>query len=139
MEVLPDGYMLAYTVGTPGSTQQIYVKKMNKDIYATPLFTNLVLITNPNSTDNSAAVFSISKYKTDSFILAGQSGKTSPKLLVFEIDAKGNPVAGHQIIHGSTGTQVAYDVVSGDDDFIIAVGKNSYDANSMMTFLKFRF
>jgi hypothetical protein len=139
MEVLQDGYLLAYTVGAPGSNQQIYVKKMNTDIYAAPVFTNPITITNPGSTDNSAAVFAISKYKTDSFLLAGESGKISPKLLVFEIDASGNPVAGHQIIRGSTGTQVVYDVVSGDDGFIIAVGKNSLDVNSMMTFLKFKF
>lgn len=139
LEVLQDGYMLAYTVGAPGGTQQIFLKKMNSDIYAAPVFTNPITITNPGSTDNSAAVFAISKYKTDSFLLAGESGKTSPKLLVFEIDASGNPVAGHQIIRGSTGTQVAYDVESGDDGYIIAVGKNSLDVNSMMTFLKFKF
>jgi hypothetical protein len=131
--------LLAYTVGASGNNQQIYVKKIANDIYATPLFTNPITITNPNSTDNSAAVFAISKYKTDSFILAGQSGKTSPKILIFELDASGKPVTGNQKISGSTGTQVAYDVTSGDDGYIIAVGKNSLDVNSIMTFLKFKF
>jgi len=85
-------------------------------------------------------VFALSKYKTDSFILAGQSGKgTSADMLIFEINSNGNLVEGHQKIEGSTGTQVAYDVVSGDDQYVIAVGKNSYDINSMITFLKFKF
>jgi hypothetical protein len=142
MEVLADGYLLAYTVGRDGDDQKIYVTKLKNDIYATAYFKNNISITNPNSTDNSAAVYALSKYKTDSFLLAGQSGKStgsSAKMLIFEMDASGNLVEGHQMIKGSTGTQVAYDVVSGDDEYIIAVGKNSYDVNSMITFLKFKF
>ena len=140
MEVLPDGYLLAYNVGKEGDNQEIYVEKLKVNIYDTPYFTNKITITNPNSTDNSAAVYAISKYKTDSYLLAGRSGKsTSSDMLIFEIDASGNLVAGHQMIKGSTGEQVAYDVVSGDDEYIIAVGKNSYDVNSMITFLKFKF
>ena len=64
---------------------------------------------------------------------------SSSKMLIFELDANGDPVAGHQMIQGSTGVQVAYDVMSGDDEYIIAVGKDNYDVNSMMTFLKFMF
>jgi hypothetical protein len=138
--VLSDGYLIAYTVGADGEDQQIYVKKMKTDIYTDPYFTNKITITNPGSTDNSAKVYAISKYGTDSFILSGNSGKSaSAKMLIFEIDASGNLVEGHQMIKGSTGIQVAYDVASGDDGYIIAVGKNSYDVNSMMTFLKFKF
>jgi hypothetical protein len=140
MEVLSDGYLLAYTIGKDGDNQQISVKKLKNDIYATPAFTNTIAITNPDNNETSAAVFALSKYKTDSYLLAGQSGKgTSAKMLIFEMDASGNLVAGHQMIKGSTGTQVAYDVASGDDEYIIAVGKNSYDVNSMITFLKFKF
>jgi hypothetical protein len=60
-------------------------------------------------------------------------------MMVFEMDKDGNPVQGHQVVKGSTGTQVAWDVASGDDGYIIAVGNNRYDINSMMTLLKFRF
>jgi hypothetical protein len=140
LEVLSDGYLLAYTIGKDGEEQEIWVKKLKNDIYATPLFTNQILITNGSSTDHSTKVYAISKYNTDSFILSGNWGKSSvAKMLICEIDASGNLVAGHQMIKGSTGIQVAYDVASGDDGYIIAVGKNSYDVNSMMTFLKFKF
>jgi hypothetical protein len=139
MEVLADGYLLAYSILKSDQNQEIYVTKLKSNIYAEPSFTNKIQITNPYSSDNSASVYALSKYKTDSYILAGQSGKTSPKMLIFEIDASGNQVEGHQMIKGSTGTQIAYDVVSGDDEYIIAVGKNSNDINSMITFLKFKF
>jgi hypothetical protein len=141
MEILADGYLLAYTVGKDGSDQKVDVMKLKNNIYATPYFKNEITITNPtNTSDNSTAVYALAKYKTDSYILAGQSGKgTAAKMLIFEIDAGGSLVEGHQMIKGSTGVQVAYDVASGDDGYIIAVGKNSYDVNSMITFLKFRF
>ena len=51
----------------------------------------------------------------------------------------GNIIPGHILIKGSAGVQIAYDVAAGDDGNIIAVGKNSYDANSMITLLKFMF
>jgi hypothetical protein len=140
LEVLSDGYLLAYTVGKEGENQDIYIQKLKSNIYSAPDLPKKISIINPGSTDNSARVYALSKYKTDSYILAGQSGKsTAAKMLIFEIDAGGNLVTGHQVIKGSTGVQVAYDVASGDDEFIIAVGKNSYDVNSMITFLKFRF
>jgi hypothetical protein len=60
-------------------------------------------------------------------------------MLVFITDASGNPVEGKVKISGSTGLQVANDVASGDDGYIVAVGKNSYDYNTMITLLKFRF
>jgi hypothetical protein len=141
MEVLEDGYLLAYTVGKDGINQSAYVKKLPSNIYAAPLFTNKIKIVNPlNTADSSTCVNAMTKYSTNSFLLAGQSGiGTAGKMLIFEIDATGNPVAGRQMIKGSTGTQIAYDVVSGDDGYIIAVGENSYDVNSMITFLKFKF
>jgi len=141
MEVLEDGYLLSYTVGKEGINQSVYVKKLPNNIYAAPLFTNKIKIVNPlNTTDSSTCVHAMTKYSTNSFLLAGQSGiGTAGKMLIFEIDATGNPVAGHQMIKGSTGTQIAFDVVSGDDGYIIAVGENSYDVNSMITFLKFKF
>jgi len=137
-EVTPDGYLLAYTIGQDGDAQEIWVKKLKSDLYAAPFFTKAVSIT--GAPDNSAKVYSITKYKTDSFILSGIAGKISAaKMLVCEIDADGAPVSGHQMIKGSTGVQFAYDVTAGDDGYIIAVGKNSYDVNSMITFLKFKF
>jgi hypothetical protein len=142
MEVLSDGYLLTYSVLYNDGSQGIKVTKLNTNIYSTPvLLPKKLSIKNPASpSDTSASVYALSRYKTDSFLLAGQSGKgSSSKMLIFEMDATGNLVAGHQMIKGSTGAQAVYDVASGADDYIIAVGKNSYDVNSMITLLKFKF
>lgn len=140
MEVLEDGYLLTGTIIKDDGNGEVFVTKLKNDIFADPYFTKSISITDPGSGVNSARVYALSKYKTNSFLLAGYAGKgSSTKMLIFEIDAEGNQVEGHQLIKGSTGNQVAYDVDSGDDEFIIAVGKNSYDVNSMITFLKFRF
>jgi hypothetical protein len=141
MEVLKNGYLLTYNVLLNDGSQEIHVMKLSTNIYAPNVIDDKkISITNP--VDNSASVYAISRYKnnTASFILAGQTGKGSTaKMLILEMDSIGNPVAGHQMIKGSTGLQVAYDVTSGNDEYIIAVGKNSYDVNSMITFLKFKF
>jgi hypothetical protein len=141
MEVLSDGYLLACTVGKDMVNQKIQVIKLKNDIFAPPYFSNSITIADPANPDIvSCGVNSISTYNTDSFVLAGYSGTvTASEMMVFEMDGNGNAVAGHQIIKGSTGIQVAYDVVAGDDGYIIAVGKNSYDINSMISLLKFRF
>jgi len=136
VEVLDDGYQIAGTVGKPGETQQIYAARFKQNIFEDPFYTK----TFPVSGQTSCAVNSVSRYGTDSFVLAGYTGISSPRMLVFEIDKDGNEVAGHIMIHGSSGTEeVGYDVISGDDGYIIAVGRNTYDVNSMITFLKFRF
>ncbi len=140
MVVLSDGYLLIYNVLQNDGSQEIHALKLSNNIYSAPVFDNNISVTNPLTNDKSAWVYSISKYKSDSFILAGQSGKgSSGKMMIIEIDASGNPVPEHQMFRGSTGLQVAYDVTSGDDGYIIAVGKNSYDVNSMITLLKFKF
>jgi hypothetical protein len=141
MAVLPDGYLLTFNVLMNDGSQEVHTMKLSPDIYAPNIFDDKsISISNTLTGDNSASVNSISRYKNDSFILAGQAGKgSSAKMLIFEMDANGNLVPGHQMIKGSTGIQVAYDVTSGNDGYIIAVGKNSYDVNSMITLLKFKF
>jgi hypothetical protein len=60
-------------------------------------------------------------------------------MLFLEVDEEGTIVGDHQLIKGSTGNQTAYDIAEDDDGYLVAVGKNSFDANSMISFLKFRF
>lgn len=142
MEVLNDGIIVTGTVGKEGTNQHIYVSKLKKDnIYAAPYYTQSITVSDPgNPGVSSCGVNAISLYGSDSFVLAGYTGTlTSARLMVFQMDGDGNTVTGHQIINGSTGTEVAYDVITGDDGYVIAVGKNTYDVNSMITFLKFKF
>jgi len=139
-EVLSDGYLIAGTIGDEGSADQRgYIWKMPRDIYNEPDFMHEIVI----EQFSASALFSINamcKYKTSSFLLAGQHGTgLSSRMLIFSVDAFGELVEGRIKIVGGTGTQEAFDVISDDSDNIIAVGSNSYENNSMISFLKFRF
>jgi len=139
-EVLSDGYLIAGTIGDEGSADQRgYIWKMPRDIYNEPDFMHEIVI----EQFSASAPFSINamcKYKTSSFLLAGQHGTgLSSRMLIFSVDAFGELVEGRIKIVGATGTQEAFDVISDDSDDVIAVGSNSYENNSMICFLKFRF
>jgi hypothetical protein len=139
-EVLSDGYLIAGTIGDEGSADQRgYIWKMPRDIYNEPDFMHEIVI----EQFSASAPFSINamcKYKTSSFLLAGQHGTgLSSRMLIFSVDAFGELVEGRIKIVGATGTQEAFDVISDNSDNVIAVGSNSYENNSMICFLKFRF
>jgi len=139
-EVLSDGYLIAGTIGDEGSADQRgYIWKMPRDIYNEPDFMHEIII----EQFSASAPFSINamcNYKTSSFLLAGQHGMgLSSRMLIFSVDAFGELVEGRIKIVGATGTQEAFDVISDDSDNVIAVGSNSYENNSMISFLKFRF
>ncbi len=136
-EVLSDGYLIAGTTGNAGTNQQGYIWKMARNIYDPPVYENKIDI-DPSLTTYS--IRAMSRYKSSSFLLAGQYGTgLSARLLIFSIDAFGTPVEGRKKITGGTGTQIANDVVSDESDNIITIGSNSYENNSMIYFLKFRF
>jgi hypothetical protein len=141
MEMLTDGILVAGTVGKDGGNQHIYVSKLKKYIFAAPYYTKSISIADPNNPAlASCGVSAISRYGTGSFVLAGYTGTVSAaRMMVFEMDGDGNQVSGHQFLNGSTSTEVANDVIAGDDGFIITVGRNTYDVNSMIAFLKFKF
>ncbi|HLP74992.1 MAG TPA: hypothetical protein VK155_18960 [Bacteroidales bacterium] len=82
---------------------------------------------------------SICPYKTNSFLMAGQYGSASSgSMLIFATDMLGFPVQGKSKIAGGTGNQTVHDVITDGEDIIVA-GRNSYENNSMITLLKFRF
>jgi hypothetical protein len=135
LEVLQDGYLVAGTIGDASALQQAYVVKLKKDIQLQPEFRKKFTI---NS--YSTAVNSITTYQGGNFLIGGYVNiNPGLRMLVFEMDGSGNPVEGKTMIKGSTGNQSVNDVVSGDDGYIIAVGRNTYEVNSMMSLLKFRF
>jgi hypothetical protein len=134
IEVLDDGYIVAGTIGKETEEQSVYILKIPGNIYQPPIFSK------PVESSESWSVKAMSRYKTNSFVLAGKVGTTtSSKMLIFIIDLEGNPVENKERITGSSGIQAAYDVVSDINGYIIAVGKNSYESNSMISLLKFRF
>ncbi|MGA1978395.1 MAG: hypothetical protein ABSG89_11140 [Bacteroidales bacterium] len=135
IEVVDDGYMIAGTIGSSGVTQSVFVTKMPFNIQLAPVFKQKI-----SNAPASWSVNAMCKYKTSSFLLAGQENTSSQnQMLIFVIDAGGNLIGSQEKIEGSSGTQVAYDVVSDSDNNIIVVGANIYQSNSLITLLKFRF
>ena len=138
-EVMNDGYMITATIGSEGTSQTGYVWKMPVNIHASSVFEDDLEILS-GSVKLSYSISAISRYKTSSFVIAGKTGTGSTSsMLIFIIDGEGSLVLGKSLITGGSGIQAAYDVISDENDNIIAVGKNSYESNSMISLLKFRF
>ena len=139
LEVTDDGYVVPVTIGADGTNQSGFILKIPYNIFSTPVF-GPVIVPATASAGTSYTINAISKYKTNSFVLAGQTGTgTLAKMLILVVNADGTQVEGKEKITGGTGSQIAYDVISDTDDYIIAVGTNSYENNSMISLLKFRF
>jgi hypothetical protein len=139
LEVSGDGwYIIPVTVGADGTNQKGFLLKMPQDNNPSPpVFGSYIALSDPTL---SYSLKAISKYKTNSFVLAGQTGTgTLAKMLIIAVDADGNKLEGKEKILVGTGSQAAYDVISDTDGYIIAVGKNSYETNSLICLLKFRF
>jgi hypothetical protein len=135
IEVLQDGLMIAGTISQDESQQCGYFWKMPSNIYEEPVAEGRIL----PDLQGPFVVYSMCKYRASSFLLAGKCGAgSSADMLVFAMDANGNYIKGLKKIPEGTGVQVAYDVLSDAED-IVAVGKNTYENNSMITLLKFRF
>lgn len=134
-EVIKDGLLIVGTVEGAGNSRNGYVWKTAG---ITGNVTEEHQIQLDPSTSESFSINAICRYKTNSFLMAGQYGSASSgSMLIFTTDQNGY-FTGNTKIAGGTGNQVAYDVISDGDD-IVAVGKNSYESNSMITLLKFRF
>jgi hypothetical protein len=133
-EVLSDGYLIAGTTGNAGTTQQGFIWKMPIDIYDDPEVEEQIKLDPPCS------IKAMCRYKSNYFLLAGQHGTgLSARLIVFTVNAFGDMVEGQIKETGGNGTQIANDVITDESDNIITIGNNSYEDNSMIFFLKFRF
>jgi hypothetical protein len=141
-EVLDDGYLITGTIGAEGSVKQAFVLELSSDIYADVIFdeTNNIDLEPDITTKTTVSIHAICRYKANSFIVAGQFGTgSSGRMLLFVTDASGKYVEGKKLVYGGTGTQVVHDVITDTENNIIAVGKNSYENNSMISLIKFRF
>ncbi len=139
MEVQTDGYLIPVTIGTESVTQKGYILKIPINISATPTYGPDIKFS-ADANILSYSLKAISPYKSNSYVIAGQAGTgTATKMLIFVLDANGNQVEGREKIFGGSGAQSAYDVISDANDNIVAVGKDTYENNSMISLLKFRF
>lgn len=140
IEVLDDGYLIAGVEGSEGSDQSVYMTKIPGNIMSDPVYTRKFKVTSASSAATSFAVKALSRYGTDSFVMTGQavSGSTA-KMLIFVTDGEGNQVQGKEYISNATGIHIGYDVISEENGDIVVTGKNTYENNSMISFLKTRF
>ena len=135
VEVLQDGYLVAGTIGNSSTTQQGYIVKFKRDISVAPEFWGKFSVNNYSTSFNS-----VTTDNNGNFLVGGYVNiNPGLRMLVAGIGVDGNLLNGMTMIKGSTGDQSINDVVSGDDGYIIAVGRNTYEVNSMISFLKFRF
>jgi hypothetical protein len=134
LEVLDDGFLVAGTSVTSSAMQSAYFVKVPLNIFGAPEYP-------ANPVRNvSWSVNSISRYGSNYFVAAGREGSAvSSDMLLFVVDRGGNIIEGMQRASGSAGIQVFYDVVTDHEGFIVAVGKNSYETNSMVSLLKMKF
>lgn len=133
-EVLNNGYLIAGTIGKDNVKQIPFLLKLTSDINAAPVFLKEL------EAENSRTVKSISRYRNNYFVLAGKEGTaSSSKVLFFVTDAEGNPVPGWEKVTGSDGVQAANDVLSDQSGCVVAVGENTFDVNSLICLIKFRF
>ncbi len=139
IEILDDGYLISGIVGEDGTDQSVYLLKIPVKILPVT-FSKKIKVSTTSSTATSFAVRAINKYGTDSFVMAGQAGiGSSAKMLIFVTDAEGNQVPGKDLITTATGVQVAFDVITDENNDIVVVGKNSFENNSMISLFKIRF
>jgi hypothetical protein len=139
-EVMSDGYMIVGTIGTEGTDQRGYVWKMPLNLYSDPEFEHEINIDGDATTKSLVSLKAMCPYKSSSFLVAGQSGTgLSSRMLIFAMDAGGYMMEGQKKTSGGTGTQSANDVISDTAENITVIGSNSYENNSMISLLKFRF
>ncbi|MCU0455495.1 MAG: hypothetical protein MUE74_04260 [Bacteroidales bacterium] len=134
LEVLDDGYLIAGTSGSETELRRPHFARVPFDIYDTVYYPVQYLNT------SSWTVNSITRLTSNYFVAAGRQGQaSSADMLFFAFDEWGNMADGKVMIHGSSGSQTAYDVLVDEEDFVIGAGVNSGETNAMITFLKFRF
>jgi|WetSurMetagenome_2_1015567.scaffolds.fasta_scaffold69431_2 hypothetical protein len=134
IEPVDDGYLITGTINRETSAQNIFLTKVPKDISQVPVFTKTI------GDSKIWSVNAMSRYRNNYFVLAGKKGYGSASdLLVCAIDEDGNLIDGKEKSASTDGIQILNDVASDTDGNVIAVGKNTFETNSMITLLKFRF
>lgn len=134
LEVLDDGYLIAGTSGSESEFQRPWFARLPFDIYDT------VYYPLPYTNGVTWAVNAITRYRNNYFVAAGRQGTvSSADHLFFVMDEWGNMSSGMEMIYGSSGSQIVYDVESDGDNYVIGAGINTNETNSMVSFFKFRF
>ena len=136
IDVQSDGYIIAATIESDAQSQYGYVWKLSQDIYAPPTYEHRIDIPSTSS----YSINAITRYKSSSYVMAGQSGTgSSARMVVFLTDNEGNLQTQNVVFSGGTGSQAINGIVVDADGNIYSTGSNKYESNTMIALLKFRF
>ena len=139
IDVQSDGYLVVATIENDAQTQYGYVWKLSSDIFAAPVYEHRIDL-QLSGASTSFSVNAITRYKSTSYVMAGQSGTgSSARMVVFLTDSEGNLQADNVVFSGGTGSQAINDVVVDTNGNIYSTGSNKYESSTMMALLKFRF
>jgi hypothetical protein len=134
LEVLDDGFLIAGTSGSEAELRKPHFARLPFDIYDTVYY--------PEKYTNTSSwtVNSVTRLTANYLVAAGRQGPSSSSdMLFFVFDEWGNLAEGKVLVHGSSGSQTAFDVLVDEEDFVVGAGVNASENNAMITFLKFRF
>lgn len=134
IEVLPNGYFIAYNVGKETENNSIGLIRLSANIQEPP-----VIKKEFNVNGLSSKVNAICRGIGDTYYLGGRVGSpTSSDMLILKVDIDAE-VLGTPFISGGTGSQEVFDLVLSDRGFVLAAGKTGYENNTMMCLLKLKY
>ncbi|MBE0676642.1 MAG: hypothetical protein IH591_18450 [Bacteroidales bacterium] len=133
-EVLPNGYLLAATIGKENESNLIGLMKLSTNIQAQPVFYKKHSINALPSTVNALAAGA-----GGTWYLGGRIGSPlSSDMLIIKVDSDGD-LSGSGFISGGSGSQEIFDLFLSESGFLLAAGKTGYENNSMMCLLKLKY
>ncbi|MFO7575961.1 MAG: hypothetical protein R6W67_12470 [Bacteroidales bacterium] len=134
IEILPNGYLIAYNIGEDTENNQIGLIRLSANIQEPPAVKKEF-----NINGLSSKVNSICKGAGGIYYLGGRVGTaTSSDMLIAKVDSDAELIAA-PFISGGAGSQEIFDLISGSRGFILAAGKTGYENNTMMCLLRIKY
>lgn len=133
-EVLPNGYLLAFTKGKDDEPNSIGLRMMSINIQAPPVYNRSITVNGLSSKVNA-----IAPGAGGTWYIGGRAGTTSSsESLIVKTDS-GGEIIGTPFVSGGAGSQEINDLMLSASGHLIAVGKTGYENNTMMCLLKLKY
>ncbi len=134
IEIMPNGYLIAYNVGKDTEYNQIGLIRLSADIQEPPVIKREFDISGLSSKVNA-----LCPGVGGTYYLGGRAGtESSSEMLIVKVDSDAELMEA-PFISGGTGAQEIFDLIRSSTGFIVAVGKTGYENNTMMCLLKFKY
>jgi hypothetical protein len=134
IEIMPNGYLVAYTIGKDNENNQIGLIRLSANIQEPPVVKKEYIINGLSSKVNA-----LCQGAGGIYYLGGRVGSaTSSDILRAKVDSDAE-LTGVPFVSGGAGSQEIFDLIYGSNGFILAAGKTGYENNSMMCLLKIKY